>query len=88
MNETKGQLPTGMEECTILFIECEKGHGRLTATNWIDHGCSTCQLEKFEKEIAELKERLGMVEEWSENCHASNLSGEMDSLRALLLGGE
>jgi hypothetical protein len=36
------QLPAEMQHCTILFKECENGHGRLTATNWIDHGCPTC----------------------------------------------
>jgi hypothetical protein len=36
------RLPAEMKECTILFKECEKGHGRLTATNWVDHGCPWC----------------------------------------------
>jgi hypothetical protein len=39
------QLPKGMEHCTIRFIECEKGHGRLTATNWVEHGCYHCEIE-------------------------------------------
>jgi hypothetical protein len=39
------QLPEGMKHCSILFRECEHGHGRLTAANWIDHGCSTCGIE-------------------------------------------
>lgn len=38
------QLPDEMKYCTILFIKCEKGHGRLTATNWIDHGCQQCEI--------------------------------------------
>ncbi|MBF0260261.1 MAG: hypothetical protein HQL97_00315 [Magnetococcales bacterium] len=42
------QLPEGMEECTILFKECEKGHGRLTATNWLDHGCQTCAIASIQ----------------------------------------
>jgi hypothetical protein len=48
------QLPEGMEHCTILFKECEKGHGWLTATNWVPHGCPTCQLAE---------ERLRTIEE-------------------------
>lgn len=45
----RAQLPAEMQHCTILFKECEKGHGRLTAANWIDHGCSTCEIEKLEE---------------------------------------
>lgn len=37
------QLPEGMKHCTIVFKECEKGHGWLTATNWVQHGCPTCE---------------------------------------------
>lgn len=40
------QLPEGMKHCTIQFKECEKGHGRLIATNWIDHGCPHCERER------------------------------------------
>lgn len=40
------QLPESMQHCTILFKECEKGHGWLTATNWIQHGCPTCERER------------------------------------------
>ena len=39
------RLPEGMRHCTILFKECEKGHGWLTATNWIQHGCTQCALD-------------------------------------------
>lgn len=39
------QLPDGMEHCTILFKECAKGHGWLTATNWVQHGCPTCAVQ-------------------------------------------
>lgn len=38
--QVRGQLPDGMEHCTIIFKECEKGHGWLTATNWVQHGMS------------------------------------------------
>lgn len=41
------QLPAGMQHCTILFKECDKGHGRLTATNWIDHGCDVCERDRL-----------------------------------------
>jgi hypothetical protein len=37
------QLPDGMEHCTILYKKCGKGHGWLTATNWVEFGCPTCE---------------------------------------------
>lgn len=41
------QLPEGMEHCSIKFKSCPLGHGRLTATNWVDHGCPTCEMERL-----------------------------------------
>lgn len=41
------QLPEGMGHCTIRFLQCEKGHGRLTADNWIDHGCQHCEVARL-----------------------------------------
>ena len=41
------QLPEGMKHCTIVFKECPKGHGRLTASNWVDHGCLHCEIEEL-----------------------------------------
>lgn len=59
------QLPEEMQECTIQFKECDKGHGRLTATNFVQHDCDTCRIEALQKEVthwkanhADLKERL------------------------------
>jgi len=46
------QLPEGMQDCTIVFLECDKGHGRLTATNWIDCGCQTCEIDELEADNA------------------------------------
>jgi hypothetical protein len=46
----KEQLPEEMQDCTIRFKECDIGHGWLTATNWIQHGCPTCQIEKLKAE--------------------------------------
>jgi len=67
----QAQLPTEMPGGTILFKECEKGHGRLTATNWIDHGCGTCTVEQLQAQLARWKEVLG---EWLWNC--TNLLGD------------
>jgi hypothetical protein len=44
----RAQLPEGMEHCTIRFIECPVGHGRLSATNWVDHGCGTCERDALQ----------------------------------------
>ena len=41
------QLPESMEHCTIRFIECEHGHGRLTADNWASHGCDACLIAEL-----------------------------------------
>lgn len=51
----RSQLPDDMKHCTILFKECEKGHGRLTATNWVDHGCPHCENEKLRFRIEGLE---------------------------------
>lgn len=51
----KKQLPDGMKDCTIRFIECTKGHGWLTADNWVQHSCSQCKIELLRKEVDLLK---------------------------------
>lgn len=73
LNAAMARLPAGMEHCTILFKECAKGHGRLTATNWIDHGCSTCKIQELEaklKQAGELKppDDTAAIEELHEAC--------------------
>lgn len=52
----QAQLPDGMKHCTIVFKECDKGHGWLTATNWVQHGCPTCALEERHKVLAAAKD--------------------------------
>jgi hypothetical protein len=43
------RLPFEMENRDkIEFIRCDKGHGRLMATNWIDHGCLVCEIESLQ----------------------------------------
>lgn len=52
-------LPAEMPGCTILFKECEKGHGWLTATNWEEqHECQVCRTEKAEAERERLAKYL------------------------------
>lgn len=55
------QLPEGMKHCTIVFKECELGHGRLTATNWVQHECPACNLDKANARIAQLEEALKAI---------------------------
>lgn len=49
------QLPEGMKHCTIIFKECDKGHGWLTATNWVQHGCPKCEFDRIVDEKHELQ---------------------------------
>lgn len=49
------RLPEGMKRCTIQFRECEKGHGWLTASNWVQHECATCERDELRRRVAELE---------------------------------
>jgi hypothetical protein len=70
------QLPEGMQHCTIRFIECPVGHGRLTATNWVDHGCTFC-------ELAALRERVAKAERWLADEGALNGAARYKALEIL-----
>jgi len=51
--ELKAQLPDGMKDCTIEFIECPVGHGRLWAKNWKYRECLCCHIIKLKEELKE-----------------------------------
>ena len=53
------QLPEGMKHCIIQFLECDKGHGRLTATNWVPHFCPWCRIRELEKAVSEYRTVAG-----------------------------
>ncbi len=72
--KAKEQLPEGMTGCTILFKECPLGHGWLTATNWVQHGCPTCAQCTAESALATLRQALAVV--------APFLRGAYESVRA------
>lgn len=55
------QLPEGMKHCTIRFIECDLGHARLTATNWIDTGCPFCLMKNLQAQLAEREGEVGQL---------------------------
>jgi len=46
------RFPAEMKNCTIRFLECPVGHGRLTADNWIDNGCKQCEVERLTNYLA------------------------------------
>ena len=77
----KAQLPEGMEHCTILFKECAKGHGRLTAANWVPHECHWCEIEKLQAEVARLSRDL----DWWNIARGPDLEAEVTRLKGRLL---
>jgi hypothetical protein len=64
----EAQLPAEMQECTIRFVKCEEGHGSLTATNWVQHGCRQCRIATLE---AALRDILGAYDLYETECIAS-----------------
>lgn len=72
----QSQLPEEMRHCTILFEQCEKGHGHLRGDNWIKHDCLVCRAEKAEatnRRMVELMKRppdeyLNISDIWSKSC--------------------
>jgi hypothetical protein len=47
----RAQLPEGMQHCTIRFVECPVGHGRLTADNWVSIPCLICECSALRAEL-------------------------------------
>jgi predicted nucleic acid-binding Zn-ribbon protein len=70
----RAQLPDGMEHCTILFKECEHGHGWLTATNWVQHGCPTCERNTLRTQLSSALAESG---EMREALRSASLEGLM-----------
>ena len=57
----EAQLPLGMGDCTILYRECNQGHGWLTATSWVEVSCPTCARESLEAELSKVKTELALM---------------------------
>ena len=57
-DKLRKQLPEGMQGCTIQFKKCDKGHGWLTAANWIQHDCDICRIEALQAENKHLQGEL------------------------------
>ena len=73
-----GQLPEGMKHCTIRLKECRKGHGWLTAKNWIQHGCPTCRAEAAEKQLEQVR---GLADKWDNKATARSIQMDQDNKR-------
>ena len=54
-DKLRRQLPPTMQNCTIVFKECEFGHHWLTATNWAGHGCPWCEHDTLRARLAKMK---------------------------------
>jgi hypothetical protein len=72
----RAQLPDGMKDCFIQFLECEKGHGRLTAANWVQRGCDTCRVAKLEAAITAIHHAFT----GSAHGNRCKLAGEMNEI--------
>jgi hypothetical protein len=94
----KAQLPEGMQECTIRFIECPVGHGRLTAANWVDHGCDTCERNRLKAQLSVLRKQIAaekaehvqteamLTETWAKHCeeHVQAATAPLETVRMLI----
>ena len=54
-DQLAARLPAEMPGCTIRFVECSVGHGRLTADNWVDSGCLVCERDQLAARAKELE---------------------------------
>ena len=77
--ELEAQLPKEMKDCTIVFKECAKGHGTLTATNWVQHECATCKIEElqnaFEDAVTRAEKAENSIAELEANVKTLRKSG-------------
>jgi len=76
----EAQLPEGMKDCIILFKSCEKGHGTLTATNWIQHECQACKIEKLDERWYVLKAGIEMSNFCKESIDGPFVLKQMNSI--------
>jgi hypothetical protein len=64
IDELEGQLPDEMQDCTIVFEPCDKGHGTLRGTNWLKVDCPYCRIDELTYLVTELDAHEG-AEGWS-----------------------
>ncbi len=82
----QAQLPDGMQDCSIRFLECPEGHGRLTATNWLPSGCLHCELATLKGENERLKREMAIDAKFYQVTVAQRDSAwrEVEELKAAL----
>ena len=77
--ELEAQLPDEMKNCTIVFKECAKGHGTLTATNWVQYECATCKIaelqDSFEDAVTRAEKAENSIAELEANVKTLRKSG-------------
>ena len=80
--QLESQLPDGMQHCTITFHQCAKGHGWLSATNWIQHGCSKCERDRLEEGVQALRDVVATesMEKYVEREFQKNLELAQEEL--------
>ncbi len=71
--KAEAQLPVGMKDCSIVFINCHLGHGWLTAKNWTDTGCPACRAEKAESSLAAVRAELEKLKSDNDSNGVSRL---------------
>lgn len=49
IDQLEKQLPEEMQECTIVFEKCQKGHGHLRGTNWLKLDCPQCRIDELDR---------------------------------------
>ena len=76
LKEAEARLPEGMKNCVIHLKKCVKGHGWLTANNWVQHDCPTCRAEVAEAQNAELRAQIAeAVKPWREAVREADADG-------------
>jgi hypothetical protein len=73
------QFPEGMEHCTFEVLACPKGHSRLHATNWIDHGCRTCAEAQLQKALNDTTSKA-LAAVWLLVQEGANLTEDLQTL--------
>ncbi len=76
------QLPPEMQKCTIRFVECDRRHhGRLMATNWVQHECPQCKIERLEDRLRAVHGGCRMLSEGSDcDCGLCKRDREIERL--------
>ena len=77
----QAQLPEGMQDCTIIFKECEVGHGWLTAKNWKQFDCPTCRIAELEAQLESAKIDIERLVTYAEKLEAQLAETQKELLR-------